>query len=171
MSSNDTKKTRFYKEYWFWIVMIPITSSVIVGSSFVYQAFATFDGVVVDNYYKDGKGIKVRVEEDRRAQANGLQATMVAVNNTVKAQIGGTLASYPDQLDLIFIYPYSDKYDIELVMEHLGDGEYQAEFFPEVQNRYLVQLHTQDGAENAWRLHGETNLPLVAPIILKPKLR
>ena len=172
MQSAETKTSRFYKEYWFWLVMAPIFSSVVVGTSFVITSFKTFDGVVVDNYYKDGKGFQVRYEEDRLAVANHLQATLVKSDSQIKIQLSGEISSFPDSLNLIFIYPTSDQFDIELIAQHIGNGVYQTSINDQVTNHfYLVQLYTPEQVSPAWRLHGETDLPLRKPLVLKPKRR
>ena len=151
--------------------MTPIMMSIIVGTSFVVTSFKTFDGVVYDNYYKDGKAYTVRYEEDRAAVAKQLQATLVAVDNSIRVQLGGELSRYPEVMNLIFIYPSTDEFDIRLDAIHQGSGVYTAQLGEYKPSYYLMQFYTKEDADIAFRLHGESSLPLSAPVVLKPKIR
>ena len=56
-----------YKQPWFWFLMVPLIMVFIMGFTMLYLSISTSDGVVVDNFYKDGLAIKTRNEQDAAA--------------------------------------------------------------------------------------------------------
>jgi len=72
----STQTLPWYKEPWPWLVMAG--PAIVVVASFItlWLAISSNDGLVADNYYKEGLAINRLLEQDARARALGLAATI-----------------------------------------------------------------------------------------------
>ncbi len=165
--TNDT--TPWYKQFWLWFILTPLFIVFAVGFSMLYLAIVTDDGVVVDNFYKDGKGIIVRHEEDQFARDHKLQATINWEANTLSLNLIGQLTPLPETLELLIVYPTAKAYDVTVILAHRGLGEYQGALTEPVEGLRELQLQPIN-AQQSWRLHAKLTLPPPATeIILLPK--
>jgi len=90
-----------YKLVWL-IIAIP-AASVIAGINMLYLAINTDDGLVVDDYYKEGMAINQDLKRDRTAAELGLSARLMIEDSGDMVRLNfnkGSLAEYPDQLTL-----------------------------------------------------------------------
>lgn len=90
-----------YKLVWL-IIAIP-AASVIAGINMLYLAINTDDGLVVDDYYKEGMAINQDLKRDRTAAELGLGARLMIEDTGDMVRLNfnkGSLAEYPDQLTL-----------------------------------------------------------------------
>lgn len=166
--SQSTDDSPWYQQFWLWFVLTPLF--VVIAASFhlLYLAISTNDGVVVDNYYRDGKGYVLRGEEDAFARAANLAAKLDWGEQRVRVNLAGQLTPLPERLELMIIFPTAKDYDLYLPMAHRGLGEYEAVAPAPLTGRRLLQLHPLD-ADIDWRLHAEVNFPLQATVDLLPK--
>jgi hypothetical protein len=84
------------------VIAIPF-ASVIAGINMIYLAINTDDGLVVDDYYKEGMAINQSLQRDRTAAELGLSAQLMVEDsgNMIRLNFNkGKLAEYPGQLTL-----------------------------------------------------------------------
>lgn len=158
-------KSTWYKEPWFWMIITPLLVVIVAGFNLLYLAITTMDGVVVDNYYKDGRGIIARNEEDAFARQRGLAADVQWMpGNKVFLTLSGDLQIPPEQLDLLIVFPTSENFDIDVPLTHQGRGEYSGELPETVTGRRQLLLRPIN--ENAnWRLHYDGDLPAIGSTV------
>jgi|TARA_B110000503_G_C7159851_1_gene419128 hypothetical protein len=159
----------WYKQFWLWFIVTPLLVVFALGFSMLYLAIKTNDGVVVDNYYKDGKGIFVRKDEDALARAQNLRADLLWADDKLMVSLTGDLTPLPEALRLLFIFPTAQAGDVSVLLQHQGLGQYQGRLAePVIGNR---QLQIQPVGESVnWRLHGSGMIPPAsASMILLPK--
>lgn len=169
MSDTEFDEGPWYKQFWLWFMLVPL--GVLMTGSFylLYVSIVTNDGVVVDNYYRDGKGYVVRKEEDAFARAMDLNAKVFWSDDTIKIKLNGDLTPPPETLELLIIFPTAQQYDVYVELKHRGLGEYIGTLPEQVSGRRMLQLHPID-ADTDWRLHADTTLPpQSAEIELNPK--
>ena len=70
------KPNPWYKEPWPWLFLVPITASVIVGFSMLGVAIQTNDGLVTDDYYRQGVLYNENLERDEKAQELGITGSL-----------------------------------------------------------------------------------------------
>jgi hypothetical protein len=159
----------WYKQFWLWFIISPLLVVFALGFTMLYMAITTNDGVVVDNFYKDGKGIYVRNDEDALARERGLSAELRWLDDKLLVTLTGSLAPLPEVLNLLFIFPTAQAGDVSVLLQHQGLGQYQGRLpSPVIGNRQL-QIQPVGGSIN-WRLHGAGLLPpSSAAMILLPK--
>jgi hypothetical protein len=93
----------WYKYKLVWMIIAIPAASVIAGINMIYLAVNTDDGLVADDYYKEGMAINQSLQRDKAAAELGLGAELVieASGDMVRLNFDkGSLASYPDQLTL-----------------------------------------------------------------------
>ena len=71
----------WYKVPFVWLVVgIPL-SAVIMGGVILYFSIVSFDGLVVDDYYTEGKKINRVLKRDKAAYIHGLRAQVQIEDN------------------------------------------------------------------------------------------
>jgi hypothetical protein len=169
VSDTEFDEGPWYKQFWLWFMLVPL--GVLMTGSFylLYVSIVTNDGVVVDNYYRDGKGYVVRREEDAFARAMDLSAKVFWSDETISVKLNGDLTPPPETLELMVIFPTAQQFDVYIDLQHRGLGEYVGKLPEPVSGRRMLQLHPI-GTDIEWRLHADITLPPQdAEIILNPK--
>ncbi len=138
----------WYKEPMVWLVIaIPAVAVVLNLTQGIY-AMSTFDGVVVDDYYKEGKAINQTLARDDAARAAGIIADLDfdydkgLVSAKIKAK-GDVAEKY---VTLKMIHTTLKNNDQSILLEKQGD-RYVGELKPLGPGRY--EMHLEGGA---WRL-------------------
>lgn len=168
MISTETPVTRpWYKEPMVWLVIAIPLSSVIYGSFFLIVSITTFDGMVVDDYYKVGKQINREFKRDRAALAHGLSAQVLVENKTVTVT---TVSNHdylvPLVLEISFIYSTRADIDKEIFVEQVTPGIYKGSL-PELETgRWNIQVASDD-----WRLVGSMQAPDERQVFIKPLMK
>lgn len=168
MTSTETTLTRpWYKEPMVWLVIAIPLSSVIYGTFFLIVSITTFDGMVVDDYYKVGKQINREFKRDRAALSHGLSAQVLVENKTVTVTtVSNQDYTDPPALEISFIYSTRANIDKEIFVEQVSPGIYKGSI-PELETgRWNVQIASDD-----WRLMGSMWAPDERKIYLKPLVK
>ena len=93
----------WYKYKLVWMVIAIPAASVVAGINMIYLAVNTDDGLVVDDYYKEGMAINQSLQRDRNAAELGLAAQLMVEDsgNMIRLNFNkGSLTEYPGQLTL-----------------------------------------------------------------------
>lgn len=158
-----------YKQPWFWFLMVPLIMVFIMGFTMLYLSITTSDGVVVDNFYKDGLAIKTRNQQDATAVDLNLVAALTITGQQIHLILSGELVSKPDHLTLHFIYPTKSSGD-HLVTLVASDEGYVGAIAEPLTGRYQVMLSPKsEDNQVMWRLHGISIFPLSGSLALNPK--
>lgn len=155
----------WYKEFWPWFLLGILSSSVIMGTTFLVLSITSFDGMVEDNYYKVGKAINETLEQDQRAAELGMSAQLRIDDLTGDVVVDLDGEARPERLLLELIFPTQGNRDQSVVLDHVRDGHYAGQLPRALEYRWYVQLHP-DSADPEWRLLGEIELPRRAPLTL-----
>ncbi|MCH1414054.1 MAG: FixH family protein, partial [Glaciecola sp.] len=76
MSNTDPSSDNnpWYKQFWPWFLIIVPLSSMIFSLNYAKLAVTTQNDLVVDEYYKEGRGINTRLDKFERALQLGIDA-------------------------------------------------------------------------------------------------
>ena len=78
MKQSDT--TPWYKQFWPWfLITIPVIS-MILSITMLNLALNTEDSLVIDDYYKEGRGINLELTKVQEAKVQGI-STRITFNN------------------------------------------------------------------------------------------
>lgn len=168
MNLPETAESRpWYKEPMVWLVIAIPLSSVIYGTFFLIVSITSFDGMVVDDYYKVGKQINRELKRDKAALAHDLTA-QVSVENKMVTVFLKTNPDYsaPPALEVRFLYSTRADIDKETFVEQVSPGTYKGSI-PELETgRWNVQIASDD-----WRLMGSMRVPDERTVFIKPLTR
>lgn len=151
MSQVDSSP--WYKQFWPWFLISLPLSAVVAGTVTIIIANVTFDGLVVDDYYKQGLAINQEKGLDRMASHLGLSAELDfdLQGGTVHIRLDSSAQIPGQELLLSLLHPTRSGGDIRVALESLGEGRYRASLptLPEAQWNLLLSP-----AGGQWRLQG-----------------
>lgn len=165
-----TQPRPWYKELWPWFLLGILGMSVAMGVTFLVLSITSFDGMVEDDYYKQGLAINQRLEQDHRAAELDLAASLRIDDLTGDVIVNLEGEARPERLLLKLLFPTRGHRDQSVLLERVRDGHYTGQLPRSLEYRWYVQLSPGDvekDAEPAWRLLGEIELPREAPLELR----
>lgn len=143
----------WYREPWPWLLMAGPAIVVVAGFLTLGFAVQSFDGLVADDYYKQGKAINMTMQRDARAQQLGYRATITLSNADHAVRLAfADRAPGAAELRLGLNHPTRGGLDRELVLARNGDGSYVAALPALEPARWKIVL---DDRSREWRLTGE----------------
>lgn len=163
---TSTEKKPWYRVRMMWLIVAFPIVSVIMGMTILYFAITTYDGLVVDDYYQEGKNINLTLHRDKAAQAHGLESTLDIdyPHHLLKVQLKAThLAVLPASIQVSFLHATRAGYDRVVVMQQQRPGEYQTTLPDLVQGHWDLQIEAGD-----WRLVGLLVTPDEAHLRMLP---
>jgi hypothetical protein len=151
LRSSDGKP--WYKEPWPWFLMAGPAIVIVAGFATAWLAIISNDGLVTDDYYKQGLAINQRLQRDHYASDLGLSADFMRSGQQVRLLVTaqGALA-LPEVLTLKLAHPTRAGQDQLLKMVSEGQGFYSGNLSASVSGRWHVSLEDPSGK---WRLQGD----------------
>jgi uncharacterized protein len=113
----------WYREPWPWLLMSGPAAVIVAGAITAWMAFASADGLVVDDYYKRGLGINAVLEREQAAARRGIEARIERRGASVHVDLRGDA---PPALMLKLAHATRAGEDVRLRLERAPDGGYQA---------------------------------------------
>ncbi len=142
--------TPWYREPWPWILMSGPATVVVAALFTAFLAVRSSDGVIADDYYKQGLAINRTIEKGARARLLGVDARMTLDRNEVVV----TLASHappPPRLRLSLVHPTRPGVDQAVTLVRGADGHYVGQADTSRTASWLVALEDDGGT---WRVGG-----------------
>lgn len=142
----------WYREPWPWIIMAGPAIVIVAGIATTVLAVTSFDGLVADDYYKQGLGINRVIARDQGAQSLGMTA-LVQFNETrsrVRVVLDGEAG--PATLRLALVHPTLAGADQEVALRATAPGVYEGAMAAPRAGRFHLRLEDGDGR---WRLTGD----------------
>lgn len=150
------------------LLMLGLPAIVVVASFItLFLAIKTNDGVVTDDYYKQGLAINQDLARDDKAKAMGLSAQMNITGTAIELKLTGSanaaLVGQPIQLSLQNMASKTEDSVVALVP--VGEGVWRGQLKKELSSgHWLVQLEGQD-----WRLMQTVIDGGKSPVMFKAK--
>ena len=159
----------WYRQPLVWLVISFPLAAVIGGFFTLYLAIESDDGLVVDDYYKQGLAINADLGRDHRATELGLAADLqfTADGGLRLMMSSSNRNSVPMMLmRLRLSYPTRDDRDRVLVLTPAADGSYSAQVDELERGHWRLSLESEGGD---WRLTGRALLPGPTQVSLKAR--
>ncbi|MDH3342256.1 MAG: FixH family protein [Gammaproteobacteria bacterium] len=169
MNMSNSIVLPWYRYPMVWMLIAIPFSAVIMGVIMIWLAITTDDGLVADDYYKQGIAINRNLSRDVLAQEKGLGAVLEMDNTDGLVRINlaldkGGIDSYPDSVQLKLQYATHDHNDVHLVLNHgQGDryiGMVKRSLMP---GKWYIELSQDD-----WRLNGSMDVSKQVKVQLAP---
>ncbi len=149
---SDAQVQPWYREPWPWLVMSGPAIVVVAGIITAVIAFRTSDGLVSDDYYKQGLVINQELQRDEKARTLGMSADITFSPNRERVRL--VLSGQPPgiaSLRLVLLHPTLAGRDQDLALQMLSPGVYEAAMLPAIEGTWRLQI--EDRAAG-WRLVG-----------------
>lgn len=153
VTSQARRQQPWYREPWPWLLMAGPAIVVVAGIVTAWIAVTHEDGLVADDYYKQGLAINQVIRRDAAAAALNLQARVMFGESRARVMISGPTA-WPQELVLRLVHRTRAGLDQEVRLAHLGGGWYEGALSATAAGRWHLLL--EDG-ERQWRLTGHWN--------------
>lgn len=155
----------WYRHGWPWF-LIAIPATAVVASIFtMWLAVSTWDGLVVDDYYQEGKTIERTLRRAIRAREMGLVADFRVRAEEVSVRLSAAPGiALPPTMVLTIAHPTRAGHDQKLLLKGRG-GAFAGAVAPLSTGRWLIQL--EDEAQT-WRLSETILVPTGAEIRIVP---
>jgi len=149
----------WYREPWPWLLMAGPFIVVVAALVTAWIAVVTRDGLVTDDYYKQGQMVGETLARSRHAEAAGLRA-MVSFGETGSLRVRLESASeiaMPAELLFSLSHPTRARIGLDQHVRLWRDGDgYGGEIKSPAPGHWLVLI---EDAEKTWRLVGSIMLP------------
>jgi hypothetical protein len=163
MSADSVPARPWYRERWPWILMAGPAVVVVAGLFTAWLAVRSDDGLVIDDYYKQGLAINRTLSRSDAAGRFGIVAELRLADGRIRVLLGG--AAGPGALTLRLVHPTRSGMDQSLDLAVVEPGVYEGWLGPLQPGRWHVLLEARD-----WRLAGDWVLPAAGALTLGHRL-
>ncbi len=145
----------WYKERWPWILMAGPAIVIVAGIITLWLAVVSNDGLVSDDYYKEGLAVNQQIKRDQGAVKLGLSANLMRSGEKLRLLLATETEGavvLPQEVAVKFTHPTRAGEDQLVVMKSLGGGMYAGDLKAGIGGRWIVSLEDTKGE---WRLQSE----------------
>ena len=163
---TDDRQTRSWKqEPLVWLLIAIPAAAVVMGIIMLTLAIGSYSGLVVDDYYKQGKQINRVLARDRLAHELGLVAGVrLEADGRVEVRFAPEVSVVPgDDIELVLVHATRPGLDQRVLLRREDTRLLAGELRLDGSGRWNVYLQTPD-----WRLTGSLHYPRQADVELLP---
>jgi hypothetical protein len=155
----------WYKQFWPWfLIIVPITSMVL-SFSMMGLAFNGEDSMVIDDYYKEGRAINLKIKKFEKAKLLNISTRTQIFSDYVEVIFMSGSPESDGALTLDFFHSTQKFKDFSVVLLRDANGIYRAPLAADVSGKWQLSLHPFD--EN-WKIQKVVTLPQTKSFVLKP---
>jgi hypothetical protein len=147
---SSIRTTPWYRERWPWLLMAGPFFVIVAGFSMLVTAIRTSDGLVADDYYKQGLGINRMIEREEAARDLEIAATLQF--NEERSRVRASLSSraaLPASLRMNLVHATRAGADQVIALRQIAPGLYEGPLQPPNPGNWTLQL--EDDTHN-WRI-------------------
>lgn len=154
----EAREHPWYRQPLVWMLIAIPGSAVLFGIAMLVIAIASYDGLVVDDYYERGLEINRDLERDRAAARLGMSAgvTFDPRTSSVRVELisGSSELRFPSRLSLRLVHPTRAGLDRVVELRSMGQGHYAGNAGRLEAGHWHLHLETE-----SWRILGRMPLP------------
>ncbi len=161
------QKRPWYREPMVWLLIAIPLAAVVMGVVIITLAVRHYDGLVVDDYYKQGLEINRSLERDHNAARYGLHGDIALLTgqSAVSLQLSaGEGFEFPLRLRLEMYHGTRQGMDTGVELRWLQGGVYTGRLPALAPGRWTLRLQHED-----WRLQSELQWPRQQTARLTPQ--
>lgn len=161
-ASRHRDEGPWYRQPWPWILMAGPGLVIVAGVITTVIAFTGADGLVADDYYKQGLGVNRQIARDAAAVALNVKGDIAVEAGAVRVSLSADSA-LPETLSLRLVHPFRAEDDRVLVLKPAAPGQYSASIRPLPATRWLALVETPQ-----WRVSATLDPNTAGAIALSP---
>lgn len=156
----------WYKQFWPWFLM-SLPFSVVIAMIVTLSIASRYgdNPMVVDDYYKKGRGINAEVAKVQVAQQRNISFHLQQQAQQFTLQFNSGTPSQLTALTVAFYHSTQAERDFTLVLTADAEGVFRGNFPASAQGKWTITITPFD---QSWRLSQSILLPLTQPLLLKP---
>lgn len=155
----------WYREPWPWILMTGPVIVIIAGIATAWIAVVSNDGLVADDYYKQGLAVNQRLQREQKAAELKVSADLMRSGQQIRVLLTNGNLDPVAGLKLKILHPTRAGADQLIDLRPEGQGVYRGELASGLQGRWYVMLEDPAGL---WRLQGDWVADGEEPLRLAP---
>lgn len=128
-------------------------------------ALNTDDTLVIDDYYKEGKGINLQLVKVQEAKAKGIKTELRSSGNTITLRFISGQPDSGEALSLAFHHATLAKNDFELLLSKDATGTYRARLEKPLSGKWHMTLLPLSGQ---WKVSNPIVFPQSSAIAFNP---
>jgi len=144
---NEMLEAPWYRQRWPWLIISVPALSAVLGIAMLVLALDSDDGLVAEDYYKQGLAINSVLDKEARAGELELRAELSIDAQRLEVRLSG--AARPERLLLHFAHPTRAGADQRIYLQMTQPGLYIGALPQVLTGRWHILLEDEAGS---WRL-------------------
>jgi hypothetical protein len=136
----------WYRQLWPWLILSGPAAVLIAGAITTWIAFASADGLVAEDYYRQGMAINKMLAREDTARRLGISAGVVLKDGKIQVSLEG---ESPEALFVHLAHGTRAGHDQRLRLSPAGAGLYEAGLGPLAAGHWLIVIEDPRGT---WRI-------------------
>lgn len=157
---SNTVTIAWYRQFWPWFLIILPGIVVVASLITVFIAFKHADTLVVDNYYKEGRGINKTFAKINTAKSFDIKGSVVIQDDRIDLLVSSNRIINDDEILLAFSHPFDNKKDFSIKLKNAGNGLYRADFPKPLEGKWYLNLQSVS-ASSPWQINQTVEMPAV----------
>ena len=136
----------WYREPWPWLVMAGPAAVLVAGAITTWIAFASADGLVAEDYYKQGMANNKVQAREQAARERGVSASVLKHEKRLTIALQGDA---PPALFVHLVHATREGHDVRLRLAPVAGGGYEAELPELPAGRWTIAI---EDPKSEWRI-------------------
>lgn len=156
------KRNSWYREPWPWLLMAGPFVVIVAGIATAWLAVRSSDGLVTEDYYKQGQAAGETLARSRHAEELGLQVGLSMIEGGFRVRLAGNFAVPPPALLVNLSHPTRAGLDRRARLVREGEIYSGAIELP-ASGHWIVLIEDE---ARTWRLMGSVVLPAAVETVI-----
>lgn len=156
----------WYREPWPWLLMAGPAIVIVAGLVTAWLAVSSSDGLVSEDYYKQGLAAGETLARNQRAEELGITAGVSMTRETMRIRLSAAETfKFPASVSVALSHPTRAGLDQRLILKRVAE-EYQGEMLLPASGHWIIVIEDED---KSWRLTGSIMLPIAKETVIGGK--
>ena len=155
----------WYKQFWPWFLIVVPLTSMVLSFTMLNFAFNSNDSMVIDDYYKEGKGINLQIQKLQQAKALNIATKIQVFADYIEVVFISGAPESGEALLLDFFHSTQDFKDFSVTLLRDANGIYRAPITAKTAGKWQLSLHPFD---KSWKVQKVVTLPQSQSFELAP---
>ncbi len=128
-------------------------------------AINTTDSLVIDDYYKEGKGINLTLSKIQEARVRNIKTTLLVTPNSVSVDFISGTPETGEAIQLEFFHATLVDKDFQVLLTRDASGTYRGNINNDIQGKWKLSLHPYN---QEWKVVKDISLPIAQSVDFNP---
>lgn len=162
---NSPTEKVWYKQFWPWFLIFVPACSMVLSFTMIKLAVDTEDSLVIDDYYKEGKGINLQITKLQEAKAKNIQTQLFVNQSNIELEFISGLPKSGEALQLFFQHATLETKDFSVMLLKDANNVYRAQVDHPIDGKWKISLLPID---EQWKISQSISFPRSDKIPFNP---